>query len=148
MSITSGSSKMFPESCIFRSRRRKSHAALRFALVLTALGLSAAPTADAQVNVTTQQNDIGRTGQNLNETSLNTSNVNSTQFGKLFSQPVDDMEDVSRFAAAIRIFFIDSNNQGRSAPWIESADARTISFRRVLMRGGTLEVLTLCALAS
>ena len=44
---------------------------------------------DAQVSVTTWHNDIARTGQNLNETILNTSNVNATQFGKLFSQPVD-----------------------------------------------------------
>jgi len=43
----------------------------------------------AQVSVTTWRNDIGRTGQNLNETILNTSDVNPPQFGKLFSQPVD-----------------------------------------------------------
>jgi hypothetical protein len=58
------------------------------ATVLAVVGLSAAPLAVAQVNVTTEQNDIGRTGQNLNETILTTANVNSTQFGLLFSQPV------------------------------------------------------------
>jgi LysM repeat protein len=44
---------------------------------------------NAQVSVTTWRNDIARTGQNLNETILNTTNVNPTQFGKLFSQAVD-----------------------------------------------------------
>jgi hypothetical protein len=54
-----------------------------------ALLLSLATRAAAQVSVTTWGNDIGRTGQNLNETILAPSNVNSNQFGKLFSHSVD-----------------------------------------------------------
>ena len=45
--------------------------------------------ADAQTDVPTYHNDNSRSGLNPNETILNTSNVNSNQFGKLFSQPLD-----------------------------------------------------------
>jgi hypothetical protein len=45
--------------------------------------------AQAQVNVTTFHNDNSRTGQNTQEIYLTPSNVNYTQFGKLFSVGVD-----------------------------------------------------------
>lgn len=44
-------------------------------------------------DVVTYHNDVGRTGQNLNETTLTTSNVNSSSFGKLFTMPVDGVID-------------------------------------------------------
>ena len=52
--------------------------------VLAALRLSF-----AQISVTTQHNDIGRTGQNTMEKSLTPSVVNAAGFGKLFTQTVD-----------------------------------------------------------
>ncbi len=56
-------------------------------LVLATLTASIA--AQAQVNVTTFHNDNARDGQNLNETILAPGNVNPSQFGQLFVQPVD-----------------------------------------------------------
>jgi hypothetical protein len=45
----------------------------------------------AQVSVTTDHNDLARTGQNTRETILTPANVNSSQFGKLFAVSVDGL---------------------------------------------------------
>ncbi len=50
--------------------------------------LVAALPAVAQVNILTQHNDNNRSGANLNETILTTSNVNVNSFGKLYSYSV------------------------------------------------------------
>jgi hypothetical protein len=58
-------------------------------LVISLLCLVLSVPVCAQVSVTTSRNNNHRDGQNLNETILTPDNVNVTQFGKLFSQPVD-----------------------------------------------------------
>ena len=57
--------------------------ALAFILLIGAIP------AAAQVNVTTSRYNNQRTGVNNTESILTPANVNSTSFGKLFSQPVD-----------------------------------------------------------
>ena len=52
-------------------------------------GLIALLCVSSAAQVTTQQNDASRTGQNAAETFLAPSNVNANQFGKLASVPVD-----------------------------------------------------------
>ncbi len=72
---------------ILRSTLSRSLFGPRAALSISLLGLSSLGL--SQVAVTTQHNDASRTGQNLSETVLNTSNVNVNTFGKLFSVQVD-----------------------------------------------------------
>jgi len=56
------------------------------------LSLISAPVVDA-ADVLTYHNDIGRTGQNLNEPTLTPSNVKSSTFGRLFTISVDGKVD-------------------------------------------------------
>lgn len=53
------------------------------------LAVSLSCVAMGQVSVVTQHNDNNRTGQNTSETILTTSNVNVSNFGKLFALTVD-----------------------------------------------------------
>ncbi len=59
-------------------------------VILSGTGVAASTSG---VNVLTVHNDNARTGQNLNETILTTSNVNSANFGKLGTLPVDGLVD-------------------------------------------------------
>jgi predicted RecA/RadA family phage recombinase len=82
----------FPSMCrrtsassSYRNLTRVFFRSVATALLFCVLALSAF----AQTPVLTQHNDTMRTGQNTTETILNTSNVNVSQFGKIFAMPTD-----------------------------------------------------------
>ncbi|GEM_PF-612178 len=60
-----------------------------FILFSLVLPFAVVPSARAQSPVVTEHYDQARTGANLTETVLNTSNVNVNQFGLVYSYPVD-----------------------------------------------------------
>jgi len=58
-------------------------------VLVGALLCISSPHVQAQVSVTTYHNDNARTGQNTQEATLTPTNVNSSEFGKLFTVTVD-----------------------------------------------------------
>lgn len=95
----------------------------------------------AQVNVTTYHNDNVRTGQNSNETILTPANVNSSQFGKLFSVTVDGrvyaqalyLSNVSIAGASHNVLYVATEHDSLYAI---DADHGTIYWRLSLIPAG------------
>ncbi len=73
---------------LFSARALRSGLALTVALAMVQVAALAPRSAQAQTSVLTQRYDNERSGCSVGETTLNTSNVNSKQFGKLFSRDV------------------------------------------------------------
>jgi len=71
-----------------KNQGRRNSMAKESGILLALLLVSALP-ATAQTSVVTQNYDTARTGANTNETILTPENVNTNQFGKLFSYTVD-----------------------------------------------------------
>ena len=82
----------FQRVCIgVRKSFIENHDAVPFVCAAALVGASLLLCASGAVaqNVTTEHYDNARTGLNPNESILNTSNVNTNSFGKIFSQSVD-----------------------------------------------------------
>ena len=63
---------------------------MKFRIILSILFLTILSFTFPQVNVSTQHNNLSRTGENVKEIILNIDNVNQTSFGKIFTRAVDD----------------------------------------------------------
>lgn len=74
------------EPAVSAGRWQRAHRLVLACLLLVSVGELPRP---AQAQVATSQYDNSRTGSNQRETVLTPRNVNATQFGKLFSLPVD-----------------------------------------------------------
>jgi len=93
-------------------------------------------------DVATYHNDIARTGQNLQETILTTSNVNSSSFGKLFTFPVDGIIDAQPlYLSAVAIPGNGTHNIAYAVTENDSvyafdADAGTLLWHKSMLQSG------------
>jgi hypothetical protein len=78
----------------------------------------------AQVSVLTRHNDNSRTGQNLNETYLNTSTVNVSNFGKIFSRSVDGY----LYAQPLYLSNLDIQGQTRNVVYVATEHNSVYAF--------------------
>jgi len=86
-------------------------ARFRFAAMLCALLLGIGACSAFATDVVTYHNDIARTGQNLAETTLTLSNVNSSGFGKVFSVSVDGVIDAEPlYLSAVPVAHMGTHN--------------------------------------
>lgn len=69
--------------------------------VITLMAFLAVDSVSALSNVVTYHYDISRSGLNANEVTLTPANVNSGQFGKLFSHTVDGPVYPNRYTLKI-----------------------------------------------
>src|SRR5215469_14387409 len=96
-------------------------------LIATGLVALCGLTGHAQTSVTTQHNDISRTGANPNETILTPANVNINGFGKLFSYPVDSYIYAQPLYTAGLTMGAGTAKPARCTTWSSSRPSMTLS---------------------
>jgi hypothetical protein len=95
----------------------------------------------AAQDVLTYHNDNARTGQNLNETILNTSNLNVNTFGKLFVLPADGKVDaeplyVSNLAMGTGIYNVVFVATEHDSVYAYDADTGSFLWRVTMLKSG------------
>src|SRR5262245_29950821 len=95
----------------------------------------------AAQDVLTYHNDNARTGQNLNETILNTSNINVNRFGKLFILPEDAKVDaqpiyVSNLTVGTRVRNVVFVATEHNSVYAYDADTGALLWRVTMLKPG------------